>query len=84
MADRAEQELGHFDHPDGSYSSVNVDAVDLDKYPDFAKIKFYNATIEAGDCVFIPSFWPHTVKSFGRYCVSLFIFACQLFLLQTA
>ncbi|XP_063694921.1 bifunctional peptidase and (3S)-lysyl hydroxylase JMJD7-like [Bolinopsis microptera] len=65
LANRSEMELGHFKR-EGSFSSVDVDSVNLNKYPGFGEITFYNATIEAGDCVYIPTFWGHTVRSWGR------------------
>ena len=65
LADRTSIEDGHMREL-GSYSDVDVDGVDLDRFPGFSNIKFYNATIEAGDCVYIPTFWPHAVRSWGR------------------
>ncbi|KAL5257490.1 hypothetical protein ACHWQZ_G012435 [Mnemiopsis leidyi] len=65
LANRSELELGHFLR-EGSFSKVDVDSVDLDSYPGFSEITFYNATIEAGDCVYIPTFWGHVVRSWGR------------------
>jgi len=37
-----------------SFSDINPAAVDLVKYPDFAKIPWSNFTIHAGDCLFLP------------------------------
>jgi len=37
-----------------SFSDINSDAVDLVKYPDFAKIPWSNFTVHAGDCLFLP------------------------------
>ena len=36
------------------YSFVNPDAVDLNKYPGLAKAPWWEAKMEAGDCLFIP------------------------------
>ena len=69
LANRSELELGHFQR-DGSYSTVDVDSVDLNSYPGFGELTFYNATIEAGDCVYIPTFWGHAVRSWGRFVCS--------------
>jgi len=37
-----------------SFSDIKPAAVDLVKYPDFAKIPWSNFTIHAGDCLFLP------------------------------
>ena len=42
------------DKPDGSFSKVDVDKVDLQKYPGLADVPWYKANMEAGDCLFIP------------------------------
>lgn len=46
-----------FDHPEGSYSGIDVDDVDYDKYPGLAKVEFMHAEVEAGDCLYIPYKW---------------------------
>ena len=43
------------DAPEGAYSLVDVDAVDLKKYPGLAEAPWWQANMEAGDCIFIPS-----------------------------
>lgn len=53
------------DHPEGSYSGVDVDSVDYTKYPGLADVEFYTINITAGDCLFIPYKWIHQVRSFG-------------------
>ena len=45
---------------------IDVDRMDLDKYPGWSHVNHYHAEIEAGDCVFIPAFWLHQVRSEGR------------------
>ncbi|XP_022082158.1 tRNA wybutosine-synthesizing protein 5-like [Acanthaster planci] len=55
-----------FDHPEGSYSSVDVDRVDFNKYPEFRDIEFFEAKLEAGDCIYIPYKWYHQVNSINR------------------
>ncbi|XP_061177332.1 tRNA wybutosine-synthesizing protein 5-like [Saccostrea echinata] len=52
------------DHPEGSYSGVDVDSVDYTKYPGLADVEFYTINITAGDCLFIPYKWIHQVRSF--------------------
>ncbi|XP_041462941.1 bifunctional peptidase and arginyl-hydroxylase JMJD5-like [Lytechinus variegatus] len=56
----------HFDHPDGSYSSVDVDSVDMIKYPGLRNVEFYKAKLFPGDCIYIPYKWIHQVNSIGR------------------
>ncbi|XP_041365632.1 bifunctional peptidase and arginyl-hydroxylase JMJD5-like [Gigantopelta aegis] len=47
------------------YSSMDVDSVDMYKYPAFRNIPWYSARMEKGDCLFIPNRWFHQVNSFG-------------------
>ena len=42
------------DEPEGSFSKVDVDKVDLQKYPGLADVPWYKAAMEPGDCLFIP------------------------------
>ena len=63
LANSSQMELGHFD---GGFSRVDVDAVDLEQYPGFGEMTFYNASLEAGDCLYIPVFWSHAVRSWDR------------------
>lgn len=66
MANRSEtHQKAHIDNREGSYSSVDVENVDTDKYPGFKDIQFYNVSMEAGDCLYIPWFWFHHVNSIG-------------------
>ena len=44
----------NIDKPDGSFSKVDVDKVDLEKYPGLADVPWYKATMGPGDCLFIP------------------------------
>lgn len=53
------------DHPEGSYSGVDVDSVDYTKYPGLAEIEFYHVNLTAGDCLYIPYKWIHQVRSYG-------------------
>jgi lysine-specific demethylase 8 len=67
MANRSEtHQKAHIDVREGSYSSVDVENVDTDKYPGFKDMQFFNVTMEAGDCLYIPWLWFHHVTSFGR------------------
>lgn len=67
MANKNEtNQKAHIDIPSGAYSSVDVENVDVEKYPGFKDIQFYNVTLEAGDCLYIPWLWFHHVNSIGR------------------
>ncbi|XP_071507437.1 bifunctional peptidase and arginyl-hydroxylase JMJD5-like [Diadema antillarum] len=66
LVDKREKDNVHIDHPEGSFSGVDVDRVDFQKYPGLAKVPWYNVTLERGDCLFIPYRWFHSVRSSGR------------------
>ncbi|XP_074657729.1 tRNA wybutosine-synthesizing protein 5-like [Tubulanus polymorphus] len=53
------------DHPEGAYSSIDVDKVDFTKYKKMNEVEFYHVHLSAGDCMFIPYKWIHQVNSFG-------------------
>jgi hypothetical protein len=44
-------------------SLVDVDAVDLDQFPGFVNASFSVVNIHKGDCLFLPYFWMHSVRS---------------------
>lgn len=54
------------DFPDGAYSSADVDKVDYDKYPRIENMEYYKATLNKGDCLYIPFKWIHQVRSTNR------------------
>lgn len=56
----------NLDHPEGSYSSLDVDSVDMVKYPGMRDVEFFNAKMFPGDCLYIPYKWIHQVTSVGR------------------
>jgi len=45
---------------------VDVDRVDFEKYPGLIDVEYYNVSMQAGDCLFIPHRWFHQVRSYGR------------------
>jgi len=45
------------------YSDVNLDAVDLDRHPDFAGVKVLEVVVEPGETMFLPLGWWHQVSS---------------------
>lgn len=49
----------------GGNSQVDPHSIDLLKYPDVAKVRWSNITINAGDCLFLPKSYYHQVSSAG-------------------
>ncbi|HET9643478.1 MAG TPA: cupin-like domain-containing protein [Burkholderiaceae bacterium] len=45
------------------YSDVNLDAVDLHRHPDFARVKVLDVVVEPGETMFLPLAWWHQVSS---------------------
>ncbi|EDV25230.1 uncharacterized protein TRIADDRAFT_56963 [Trichoplax adhaerens] len=66
MIDRKYPNKGFIDKPRGTYSTVDVDRVDLNKFPTLANAEYHFAHMEAGDCIYIPLYWSHHVRSFGH------------------
>lgn len=52
--------------PNTGASTVDVDAVDPERFPCYAKAEFTKAFMETGDCLFIPQGWYHQVNSISR------------------
>ncbi|KAL3866847.1 hypothetical protein ACJMK2_044106 [Sinanodonta woodiana] len=48
---------------DGTFSTVDVEKVDLDKFPGLKKAPWYEVNMTKGDCLFIPFKWYHHVHS---------------------
>ncbi|XP_067946178.1 uncharacterized protein [Watersipora subatra] len=61
-----QSDLVPIDHPEGAYSGIDVDNVDLSKYPGVPQVDFLYADVEAGDCLYIPFKWIHQVRSYDR------------------
>uniref|UniRef100_H2ZN09 JmjC domain-containing protein n=1 Tax=Ciona savignyi TaxID=51511 RepID=H2ZN09_CIOSA len=51
--------------PKLGYSLVNPEKVDLYKYPALSTMPWYSASVNEGDCFYLPSFWFHYVHSTG-------------------
>lgn len=48
----------------GQYAGrLDVDNVDVEAYPGWEKLRWWNMTMKAGDCAFIPRHWFHFVQS---------------------
>nr|CAB3262760.1 uncharacterized protein LOC100182837 [Phallusia mammillata] len=54
------------DHPEGTYSDIDVDAVDYVKYRKLSDINYGVVQMKEGDCLFIPYKWAHQVNSYGN------------------
>ncbi|KAL8599253.1 hypothetical protein ACOMHN_007968 [Nucella lapillus] len=54
-----------FLRPDGFYSDIDVDSVDLTQSPSLKDMEFHHVTLVAGDCLYIPYKWIHQVRSFN-------------------
>ncbi|MDP5218845.1 cupin-like domain-containing protein [Ruegeria sp. 2205SS24-7] len=48
-----------------SFSRVNMDAPDSDRFPDFGDADCYFDTLQAGELLFIPAYWFHSFKHIG-------------------
>ena len=52
-----------FFHTNREVSLVDVDSVDLSRHPGFKIANFTVVEISKGDCLFLPYFWSHQVRS---------------------
>lgn len=50
----------------GMYSKMDVDKVDMKKYPKVQQVPTFKVSMEPGDCLYIPYKWYHQVNSFGN------------------
>ena len=53
-------------HAKFGLSPINVDRVDLERFPSLANATTYLANISAGDAVYIPDGWWHVIRSHDR------------------
>ena len=51
------QHLVHLDRPDGLFSTMNVDKVNLKKYPGLEQVHYQISELHGGDCIFVPYKW---------------------------
>ncbi|KAM7449657.1 hypothetical protein ABFA07_002570 [Porites harrisoni] len=65
MINKSYLEQAHIDKVEGAFSTVDVDSVDMYKFPGLQTIPYYKVLMEPGDCLFIPSRWIHQVRSYG-------------------
>lgn len=59
---KKEIEGDHFVHQ-GAYSNVDVESVDMEKFPKLRDLPWYSVNITKGDCLYIPYQWYHQVIS---------------------
>ena len=52
-------------HPKYGLSPLNVDRVDLERYPAMADAQPLIARLEAGDALYLPDGWWHVIRSHG-------------------
>ena len=52
------------------YSPVNFETLDLQRFPDAAKVKVLDVVVEPGETIFLPLAWWHQVTSLDK-CISL-------------
>jgi hypothetical protein len=55
-------------------SPIDGERVDLERWPGFAKARWMNATMEAGDCLYTPALLLHYVRSWGRNVAGMSMF----------
>jgi len=66
IVDLEHSKLIEMDHGEGDYCSVNVDKVDMLKYPSLQNLPWWSARLEPGDCIFVPYGWAHQVTAHFR------------------
>ena len=54
------------DNDRGDWCGVNVSDVDPELYPGVLTTPWLSTTLVAGDCLYIPAFWIHYIRSIGR------------------
>jgi hypothetical protein len=50
-------------HPSGRHSAVDWSKPDLEKFPNFAKVKGNEVILRPGDFLFVPTYWIHYIVS---------------------
>nr|XP_006815947.1 PREDICTED: uncharacterized protein LOC100371409 [Saccoglossus kowalevskii] len=57
-----------------SYSTMDMDMINMYKNPNIAKVPWTWATIRPGDCVYLPAGYLHQVRSYGRSLAATILF----------
>ncbi|XP_062514910.1 bifunctional peptidase and arginyl-hydroxylase JMJD5-like [Corticium candelabrum] len=53
------------DNKESGYFEMDVDRVDLEKFPGLVGVPWYEATVYRGDCLYLPFMWLHQVRSYA-------------------
>lgn len=64
--------------PYGGFTLIDVQKVDLMKFPKFRDVPWYYANISAGDCLFLPKGHWHQVRSYGSKNVAVSILLARI------
>ncbi|XP_071479213.1 tRNA wybutosine-synthesizing protein 5-like [Diadema antillarum] len=59
------------------YSTLDVDMINMFKYPDVAKVQWTWATLDPGDCIYLPAGYLHQVRAQGRSISGTILFTSQ-------
>ncbi|EDO30444.1 predicted protein, partial [Nematostella vectensis] len=70
--------LGKFPQFGSGFSMVNPDEINLDLYPNISDVEWTYATINDGDCIFLPSGYIHQVRSYGRSISATMLFTASV------
>lgn len=62
----------------GGFSRINIQQVDLLKYPKVSEVPWSIVTINAGDCLFLPKSYYHQVNSYGTNNVAVSLLFSRL------
>jgi len=66
IADEEREKDPEFEGYGAFNGRMDVDKFDTDTYPGWTKLPWWDAKLQPGDCVFIPTSWYHHVHSTGR------------------
>lgn len=55
-----------------NFSRIEGEPVDLNKYPLYAKARYYECDLDPGEMLFIPIYWWHGVETIGFGCSIVF------------
>jgi len=58
-------------HPNDRQAQVDFDAPDASRFPRFGEARGFEATLSAGELLYIPQYWFHHVENLDDACVSL-------------
>ncbi|KAK3745071.1 hypothetical protein QZH41_014551 [Actinostola sp. cb2023] len=60
------------------FSMVDPDTINLDEYPSIPEVEWTYTTINAGDCIYIPSGYIHQVRSYARSISATMLFTASV------